>query len=87
MRTVVLMATALKGRVQGGGTSAPPRSNTPFFEDVPSVLAVFVKNKQNARDIRQKRGKTVKIKNLTVLKKVEKTMVKLQKRRKTGRSS
>ena len=51
-RTVVYMATALKGRVQGGGTGADPGSNTPFFEDVPCVFAVFVKNKQNARDIR-----------------------------------
>ena len=32
------------------------RSNTPFFEDVPSVFAIFVKNKQNARDIRQTGG-------------------------------
>ena len=72
MRTVVGMATALKGRVQGGGTGGAPRSNTHFFEDVPCVLAVFVKNKQNARDIRQKRGTSGKIENLTVFKQLQK---------------
>ena len=41
-------------------------SNTPFCSSVPSVFAIFVKNKQNARDISKKRGETGKIKNLTV---------------------
>ena len=82
--------------VAAGSQSAPmvalsvpmlSRSNTPFsFRDVPSVLAVFVKHKQNAGGIRQKRGKTGKIKNLTVLKSL-KTIVKLQKRRTTEKSS
>ena len=32
------------------------RSNTPFVDDVSSVVAVFVKNKQNARDIKKNTG-------------------------------
>ena len=44
--------------------STPPPGAS-FFKDVPRVLLVFVKNKQNAQDIRQKRGKMAKIETLT----------------------
>ena len=84
-RTVALATSGSKqAPMVALSVSMLSRSNTPFFDDVSSVLAVFVKNKQNARDIRKKRGKNGG-KKLTVLKTLKKTIVKLQKRRKTGK--
>ena len=55
VRTVIKMATALKGEGAGrGGQVHPQCSNTPFFPNVSGVFAIFVKNKQNARDILNK---------------------------------
>ena len=68
------MATALKGGGVGEGSKRSPRSNaTLFFSNAPSVLAIFVKNKQNAWDIRKKkkRGKSEKTKKFTVFKKLK----------------
>ena len=45
-----------------------------FFKDVPRVLLVFVKNKQNAQDIRQKRGKGGKHRNFNGYVKTSKTL-------------
>ena len=47
------------------------RTSTPFLEDVPSVLAAFVKNKKNEWGARKQTGKTEKNKNLTVFKKLK----------------
>ena len=58
------------------------RTSTPFLEDVPSVLAIFVKHKQNTWDIRKKKGKIGENGKMHGFRKVEKTMAKLQKRRK-----
>ena len=59
---------------EGGQTGTQVQHFCFFFSDVPSVFAVFVKNKQNARDIRKKRGKSEKTKNLPVFKKFKKPL-------------
>ena len=53
VRTVVIMASALTGGFPRGLATADPGSNTPLFATVPSVLAIFAKSEQNARDIRK----------------------------------
>ena len=54
VRTVVSMASALTGGFPRGLATADPGSNTPLFATVPSVLAIFAKSEQNAKDSHQK---------------------------------
>ena len=42
VRTVVDMATARKGRVQGGGTGVDPDSNTPFWGGMSRAVLQFL---------------------------------------------